>query len=498
MKTDKNFSVSSFQMHARILLEGDELESYRSAEEEARQLIRDEAAKARAVLARSRRRIEADEGDESDSDSDSDEEGAGTGDGALGEFAEPGSSMRKRKHQVAFEEVGELQGDGLKQSDESNNVSFDIYLKGNASRATSFFGKSAGMGSQHGAGSRFRMFPFFERKKRIDAFGEVIDVGRWKAKRGEMDADGDGVEGNRSGPGLDANAALLNESNPINSYDQALEKRRDAREKKKLEAPPSKFVEEKLEVSFSCQLFFVDMSGLNDGRALKTLIPQLHPRRLIAVNANEITRNDMLSTLSSIKSMTSDLHFPSLGEVVKIGQITSSFTVNLSDAILAGLKLSKYEDFEVAQIRGTLKENEDEKDSVPMLELIRKRIAELPSQSELSTMVASSEDVGEKGNLVPSGDQSSYKKPALPPTIFIGDLKLSNLKTVLASRHKVTSEFAGEGMLVCGTGGNEAKDGSGASVTVQKESKGRVVIEGNVARGFYKVRDAVYSMHASV
>lgn len=483
-----------------MALSGEELDSYRSAQEEARQLVRDEATKARAMQARSRRRIEADEGDESDSDSDSeDEDGTGNGGaGALGEFAEPGGSMmRKRKHQVAFdeEEVGQSNANQLS----DKNVSFDIYLKGNASRATSFFGKSGGLGNQHGAGSRFRMFPFFERRKRIDAFGEVIDVSRWKAKRGEMDADGDGVEGNRSGAGIDANAIPLNTSNPFLSLqDQEQEKRRGERQQRKLQAPPSKFVQENIQLTMSCQLFFVDMSGLNDGRALKTLIPQLHPRRLIAVNGNENTRREMLSTLSSIRSMTRDMNFPVLGEIIKIGQITSSFTVNLSDGILAGLKLSKYEDFEVAQIRGMLKENEEEKDSVPMLEVARRKFNDVNTTSSSTVQMAEGSQEDQAGST--SREDSIDNKPSLPPTIFIGDLKLSNLKSVLASRHRVLSEFAGEGMLVCGTGSgtNQVKDGSGASVTVQKESKGRVVIEGNVARGFYKVRDAVYGLHAKV
>ena len=58
-------------------------------------------------------------------------------------------------------------------------LSFDIYLKGNVSRAASFF-KSAGKENQ-----RFRMFPYVEKKRRVDEYGEVIDVAMW-VRRGKI------------------------------------------------------------------------------------------------------------------------------------------------------------------------------------------------------------------------------------------------------------------------------------------------------------------------
>lgn len=52
-------------------------------------------------------------------------------------------------------------------------LSYDIYLKGNVSKAASFF-KSA-----DGQAQRFRMFPYIEKKRRIDDYGELIDVEVW-------------------------------------------------------------------------------------------------------------------------------------------------------------------------------------------------------------------------------------------------------------------------------------------------------------------------------
>ena len=56
-------------------------------------------------------------------------------------------------------------------------LSYDIYLKGNVSKATSFFKSADGQSQQ-----RFRMFPYIEKKRRIDDYGELIDVEMWMRK----------------------------------------------------------------------------------------------------------------------------------------------------------------------------------------------------------------------------------------------------------------------------------------------------------------------------
>jgi cleavage and polyadenylation specificity factor subunit 2 len=115
---------------------------------------------------RSQQLLEADEGaDSSDSDSDAaDEEDV---ERALGLDAD------------AARADGADWGRGLDVDDRTQMLSFDIYLKGNVSRAVSFF-KSAGKENQ-----RFRMFPYVEKKRRVDEYGEVIDVAMW-VRRGQI------------------------------------------------------------------------------------------------------------------------------------------------------------------------------------------------------------------------------------------------------------------------------------------------------------------------
>jgi len=48
-----------------------------------------------------------------------------------------------------------------------------------------------------------------------------------------------------------------------------------------VQEPPSKFVSSIIDVQMACRLLFVDMEGLNDGRAVKTIVPQVNPRKMV-------------------------------------------------------------------------------------------------------------------------------------------------------------------------------------------------------------------------
>ena len=46
--------------------------------------------------------------------------------------------------------------------------------------------------------------------------------------------------------------------------------------------PPSKFVTTYVDVQLACRLLFVDLEGLNDGGAVKTIVPQVNPRKMVS------------------------------------------------------------------------------------------------------------------------------------------------------------------------------------------------------------------------
>ncbi|CAD6912199.1 unnamed protein product [Tilletia laevis] len=511
------------ELLSEVPLVGDELRLY----QEVHKASLEKTAQQRLVQARQRRTLEADE-DDSDSDSDSGSEddddafGELAGPGARGGgFAEPGSTSRKRVHAAAFGAAAAERGRGTAAMDAQNEgdgvsttLSFDIYLKGNASRAAGgFFGTRAnlGAGGEDGRSIRFRMFPFVERKRRVDAFGEVVDVGRWLNKqRAEIEKQA----------GTKATAPETEE--------QIKQRKILADRERARLAPPTKFSSEIVEVAFRCKLAFIEMEGLNDGKAHKLLIPQLFPRRLVLVNGDEPTRQDMLDSMLSVKGFTKEITAPTKGVTVRIGELTHSFTVNLGDGILQALKMSRFEDYEMAHVTARVTVSADS--AIPTLELIgpngvialsdvvdtaaieaaerNNEAKDAAKKVTTLTATASAEEGDEKsGTLISKAMFASAPTRTLQPTLFIGDLRLSVLKSILARDFRIPSEFAGEGMLVCGTPamrGAGAGAGAGApttelpTVTVQKEGEGRVVLEGNVGPAFYAVRRAVFGLHAQV
>ena len=180
-------SLRQFQMHSKVPLQGAELDAYLQQEKEKK----DKEAAQQAALVRNQRILEADEDEsESDSDSDADEEDEvrRTLEDDMDIDLDDGDGKRRRR-----------KGDNLDSSDWALDgdegltkqfLSFDIYLKGNVSRATSFF-KTAGSQAQ-----RFRMFPYVEKKRRVDEYGETIDVGMWlrKGKALEEAAESDEIK----------------------------------------------------------------------------------------------------------------------------------------------------------------------------------------------------------------------------------------------------------------------------------------------------------------
>lgn len=180
-------------MNSKIPLQGAELDAYLAKERAAKE----KEAAHQAALLRNQRILEADE-DDSDSDSDSDSEDEDEVRQALGgdvdmpadgngQTTDAVGGRRKKGDKGVDGNDWTMDGDeGLTKQ----LLSFDIYLKGNVSKSTSFF-KSVG-----GQTQRFRMFPYVEKKRRVDEYGETVDVGMWlrKGKVLEEDAESDEVK----------------------------------------------------------------------------------------------------------------------------------------------------------------------------------------------------------------------------------------------------------------------------------------------------------------
>ncbi|KAG8749879.1 hypothetical protein FRC12_013176 [Ceratobasidium sp. 428] len=412
-------STMTLTINSKIPLVGTELEQYLERE----RVAKERQATQRAALARSQRLLEADEADSDSSNSEADEEEV---DDALADDADMAGA-----------------GPDWTADESAKQLSFDIFLKGNVSRAASFF-KTAGQAS------RFRMFPHIERKRRVDEYGETVDVAAWL----------------RKGRAL----AVAVESEEAK---EARQKKLEEEEKNKVPAePPSKFISEVMEIQLRCQVMFIDMEGLNDGRSVKTIIPQVNPRKMIIVHSHREATDALKDSCLSIKSMTRDIYAPDVGESIQIGQQTNVFTVALSDELIASVKMSRFEDNEIGFVHGRVGGNASS--TIPVLE---------------PTMPVSTTNSNDEAT-------SSGVRPivSLPWSTMIGDLKLTALKSRL-SVLGIAAEFIGEGVLVCGSRTSGSLEDA---VAVRKTARGQVMVEGAISDIYYTVRREVYDLHALV
>lgn len=255
------------QMKSKVYLTGDELAEH----DEALRLAAEREAKHQAMIERSRRMAQADadssDSDSSGSDSDSDAPAAEVdfaptaarkvggfagGAGAWDEFLDPAAAM-------------------------AGGQSFDVYVKG-------AFAKRVAPG---GGLERWRMFPVVERKRRVDAYGEAIDVEGW-LRRG-VDEEDEFTKGARLAreQGLVLGKRAREDEDKVEVslpfvFVGLVERR--LTEQDQIKEPPHKYVVEHVDADLACSLFVVDMEGKTDGRAIKTILPQINPRKLVRLS----------------------------------------------------------------------------------------------------------------------------------------------------------------------------------------------------------------------
>lgn len=272
------------ELDAKEPLSGEELEAYEAAEREKRER---EAAH-QAALERNNRMLEADDL-ESDSDSDSED---GHGQEGANAFA----------------------GDG----EDARTMSFDIFVKGQSVLR----------------GTRFRMFPYIAKGRKVDSFGEGLDVGQWIRKGREIEEDGETEEV------------------------RAAKRRKAAEEERAKQAPepPSKFVSSVVGVDLHASIAYVDMSGLHDGQAIRTIVADLAPRKLVVVKSTQEASGALKKYFEATPKITHDVFYPGPYQPIQIGEHVQSYSLQLGDSmgrLLAG-RLSRFEGYEIAMVQGKL------------------------------------------------------------------------------------------------------------------------------------------------
>lgn len=538
--------IEGLTIRAKVPLQGAELEEY--LEEERLKKEREEQQK--VMLARSRKRLEADQdgGDddddeENDDDVEDSEEEDDDAEAAVAGFGGPNSRKRKRRMGAtggASGEAGLMSGNNPRSApscgdadDDGALISHDVYLRGLAAQMTNFFGSGQRHRQQlviadganvsdarredeaakrHGVGHRFRTFPVVEKRKRVDAFGEVIDVARWLS-RGRLEKEEEEKLKDATGS---------HEMTEGSSLQRKRGRQDPEEEDDELAGVPSKYVSDCIAVQVHCRILFIDLEGLIDGRALGIVLPQLAPRRLVLVNtpqplpvdidvesavvmsksATATATQHFIASLLAVRDFTREIAAPALGACVSVGAQVRSFDVRLGEGVLESIEMSSYEEWALGWVSGRVSTGAKEvaaaralqsgngASAITVISLERAIGAAINENEEDGRDAAQkNEDAGDnaavsaaaagvaRGDHCP--DRTVYRPmhaagqdslrgdkgeagSRQPTTLFIGDVRLSKLKAALAAgSYRIPAEFGGSGVLVCGSAALSSALGSG-------------------------------------
>ncbi|KAH9811778.1 beta-lactamase-like protein [Melampsora americana] len=483
---DRNTSVS-VELKRKVILEGEELEQFL----EDKRRAKERRTKHEAMLIRSRRMI--DEDDDSDRMSSSDEQESNS----ETETQEKNPSSTKKKRSTKLTQTKVATWDEF--VDETETIAFDIYVKGS---------------------QRIKMFPFVDRRRKVDAYGEMLNVDEW-LRRGDSVQENTMVKNENVGKKRKWEEGEEGEAVEIGS---------DPFEKG-VEEPPHKFISETEDVKVVCKVLLIDLEGKADGRALQTIIPHINPKTVVLINGTSESHQEFISNVAAIPSFTTQIFSPKIGECSVIGHDTKSFSVRLSDELMSSVKLSKVEGFEVGYFTGILQVLDES--SIPTLERLPSGLNNSTQLTRFHQRTSKSKEESENEESKVDVRHRLNELPITSSTIFIGEIKLIELKSYLNS-NGIQADFTGEGILICGPilnrsnptstfmnqhqhqhpnqrkgggqkisyeleleemkkNGNEEKE---MKVMVRKTSKGELSVEGSIGYNFFYIKDTIYNLHS--
>ncbi|RUS30806.1 hypothetical protein BC938DRAFT_478934 [Jimgerdemannia flammicorona] len=253
---------------------------------------------------------------------------------------------------------------------------FDLYVR-DAAKSGGFFKQT----------QSYRMFPFSEKRKRFDDYGEVIAPEHYVRSAAEA-ADIAGLPAPNGGTG--ANFGGRDEDADVRMDEPILPPRDEV---------PTKYV---------------------------AYDEEIH----ILVHGSEEATRDLEQACLSMDQMTREVFAPDVGEVLNVSAATNIYQVKLTDALVSSLKFSKLDDYELARISGRIHFPADS--TTPTLDIAPADEIVVPSpESSLGAAISA------------NANSSGWHAP-----VFVGDIRLTDFKRVLQAAG-ITAEFRGEGVLVC-------------------------------------------------
>jgi len=234
----------------------------------------------------------------------------------------------------------------------------------------------------------------------------------------------------------------------------------EVEEEMQIEEGPTKVVKERVTLVVAAKFATCDYRGLSDGRSVRTIVGQLSPRQLVFIaGSRQATQELAKATAADLKKYNSRVVSPGMGEEISLS-LTRFYDVLLGEGLLASLHQHALGPYTLAWCGAQLTQAPG--DAAVELALVPADVA-IEGEDVLMEEAAGGTDHG---------------------GIFIGDVKLSEVKQALA-KAGIASEFH-RGELFC----------SGAVRVKRAEGEeAHLMMEGPLSEDYFKVRDVVYGQY---
>ncbi|KAJ1673944.1 hypothetical protein EV182_004273 [Spiromyces aspiralis] len=307
------------------------------------------------------------------------------------------------------------------------------------------------LGAGEAGDGSFLMYPFIQRTRRADDYGELIDplvyIQDSNERENDQEKEEEEVEGtDKTRAKRSGDSMILDGGEVIEDIEDELDDEYDPN-------IPSKYLSDTQTLKFDCRLAYVDYDGRVDSKAIGNIITLIAPHRLVLVHGSNDATEHLYQSCLANDQMTNQIFAPSNDEIVNVSSGSNTFTVKLTDNILNTMLMAAgfsttVQGYDLAYMCGRLEYIEDSK--VPVL------------------------------NAPPSDVRGRWRDP-----LVVGSTKLTELKRALKA-NDIDSEFRGDGVLVCSNG----------NVAIQRTKDGKLKIQSNLSPLYYRVRDIIYNQVA--
>lgn len=220
---------------------------------------------------------------------------------------------------------------------------------------------------------------------------------------------------------------------------------------------PTKVESGNITVTVRARVLHFDFDARSDGRSMRTMLAHVAPRQLILVHGTTEATTGLADHLRrELAGLLTEVHTPVAGQAVELPP-EPSYRLALSDELVAGIKLHQIGDYKLAWVEGL---------AGPPVE---------GSESQLPQLLPSAAAV--------AGQEGGYGG------VFIGDVRLSELKQALAAAG-IASEFHAGALYCAGHVVVRRRQPGGGD-----DDGGGLLVEGALSEDYYRIREVVYGQY---